>query len=339
LKIVHYINQFFAGIGGEDSANAGPELKEEPLGPGRKLASLLGDQHQIIATVSCGDDYAASKDGAAEEILELVKGTDAEILIAGPAFTSGRNGIACGRVAAAAFEAGLKALAAMHPDNPGVAEAGSAPVVPTGETAREMGDALEAIADAVAKLAAGEEIPNAIKGKGPRRNRMAEDNAATRAVALALKRLGGDSSATEIPLPDFGTVEPAPPVSDPADALIALLTEGGLVPNGNPGRLESSRATRWLRYPLEERESMPAGEFQSIHGGFSTVKANEDPNRILPLDVAREMEKEGRIGQLHSEYLVTVGNGMPIDSASGYGVEWAEELRKAGVQAAILTST
>lgn len=84
---------------------------------------------------------------------------------------------------------------------------------------------------------------------------------------------------------------------------------------------------------------MPAGEFQSIHGGFSTVKANEDPNRILPLDVAREMEKEGRIGQLHSEYLVTVGNGMPIDSASGYGVEWAEELRKAGVQAAILTST
>jgi betaine reductase len=339
LKIVHYINQFFAGIGGEDSADAGPELKEEPLGPGRKLNSLLGDDHQIVATVCCGDDYAASNENAAEEIVALVEGTGAEMLVAGPAFTSGRNGIACGRVAAAASAAGLKALAAMHPDNPGVAEAAPAPVVPTGETAREMKETLEAMADAIAKLAAGEPIPDAIKGKEPRKNRMTEDNAATRAVALVLKRLGGDESATEIPLPDFGTVEPAAAIEDPAEALIALLTEGGLVPDGNPGRLESARATRWLRYPLEGRKSMPSGEFQSIHGGFSTAAANADPNRILPLDVAREMEEEGLIGQLHSEYLVTVGNGMPVDSATDYGVEWAEELRKAGVQAAILTST
>lgn len=339
MKIVHYINQFFAGIGGEDSADSGPEIKNEPLGPGRKLNSLLGEEHEIIATVCCGDDYAASNEDAAKEILELVEGAGAEMLVAGPAFTSGRNGIACGRVAAAAAAAGLKALAAMHPDNPGVDDAAPAPVVPTGETAREMKDTLEAMADAIAKLAAGESIPNAIKAKGPRKNRMAKESAATRAVALTLKRLAGDTSANEIPLPDFDTVEPAPPIEDPAEALIALLTEGGLVPDGNPGRLESSRATRWLRYSLDDKESMASGEFQSIHGGFSTVVANEDPNRILPLDVAREMEKEGRIGRLHSEYLVTVGNGMPIDSASGFGVEWAEELRKAGVQAAILTST
>ena len=32
-KIVHYINQFFAGIGGEDKADFQPEVREEVIGP------------------------------------------------------------------------------------------------------------------------------------------------------------------------------------------------------------------------------------------------------------------------------------------------------------------
>lgn len=32
-KAVHYINQFFAGIGGEDKADYKPELKEGKLVP------------------------------------------------------------------------------------------------------------------------------------------------------------------------------------------------------------------------------------------------------------------------------------------------------------------
>ena len=85
--------------------------------------------------------------------------------------------------------------------------------------------------------------------------------------------------------------------------------------------------------------SLGAGQFESVHGGFSTVHANADPHRILPLDVARELEAEGRIGRLHDDYLVTAGNGTHVDTAAGFGVEWAAELRRAGVQAAILTAT
>jgi glycine reductase complex component B subunit gamma len=76
-----------------------------------------------------------------------------------------------------------------------------------------------------------------------------------------------------------------------------------------------------------------------VHGGFSTVIANADPHRILPLDVARELESEGRIGCLHDEYLVTAGNGTHVGAAAAFGVEWAAELRRANVQAAILTAT
>jgi glycine reductase complex component B subunit gamma len=341
LKIVHYVNQFFAGIGGEEKATVGPEVRDAPTGPGRKLSSLLGDEHQIIATVFCGDDYAASNEAAPGEILELIRSTGAEMVVSGPAFTSGRYGIACGRVAAAAQKAGLVALAAMHAENPGVAEAVPAPVVATGLTAREMAATLERVALAVKKLASGEALTaeDGLVGSIPRRNRLADKNAATRAVDLALARLAGDREATEIPMPDFGAVAPAGPISDPSQALIALLTEGGLVPAGNPGRLESARATKWLRYPLEELPGLEEGSHISVHGGFSTVVANANPNRILPLDVARELKDEGAIGTIYAEYFVTTGNGTSVADGARYGVEWAAELRKQGVQAAILTST
>lgn len=341
MKVVHYVNQFFAGIGGEDQATIGPASKDGPVGPGRKLASLLGDEHQIVATVYCGDDYAASDAGAPEEILELIRSAGAEMVVAGPAFTSGRYGIACGRVAAAAQQAGLPALAAMHPENPGVGEASPAPVVATGKTAREMKATLENLGNAAKKLAGGGALgpEDGLVGGGARKNRMTDRNAAARAVELALKRLSGDREATEIPSPDFSIVTPAAPIEDPAKALIALLTEGGLVPAGNPERLESARATKWLRYPLEGIDRLAEGEYVSVHGGFATVIANANPHRILPLDMAREMQSEGAIGSIYSEYFVTTGNGTTVSDGARYGVEWAAELLKQGVQAAILTST
>jgi glycine reductase len=142
-----------------------------------------------------------------------------------------------------------------------------------------------------------------------------------------------------VPLPSFGSITPSAPLADPGQARIALLTEGALVPMGNPDRLESARATRWLRYQLEGLDTLAEGDFQSVHGGFSTVAANADPHRLLPLDVARELASEGKIGVLHGEYLTTAGNGTQVATARSFGVEWAAELRQAGVQAAILTAT
>jgi glycine reductase len=69
------------------------------------------------------------------------------------------------------------------------------------------------------------------------------------------------------------------------------------------------------------------------------VWANEDPHRILPLDVAREFEGEGKIGKVHSEYLVTAGNGTSVANARRFGIEWAADLRHSEVRAAVLTST
>ena len=341
MRVVHYVNQFFAGVGGEDEAGAEPELREGAIGPGRRLASLLGDDHELVATIFCGDDYASGNPEFAPTLIEQAKEAGAELLLAGPAFTSGRYGVACGRIVAAAAEADLPALAAMNPDNPGLAEAAGAPVVESGVTAREMGPSLERLAAAARKLAAGEELSaeDGLIGNAARTNRMAERSAAERSVDLLVRRLGGNRDATEIPLPDFDQVTPAAPLSDPAEALIALLTEGGFVPAGNPDRLESARATKWIRHSLEGRDSLAEGEFESVHGGFSTQWANAEPNRILPLDVARELEGEGAIGGLHTEYFATTGNGTTVADAQRFGTEWAAELHEAKIQAAILTAT
>ncbi len=341
MRIVHYINQYFAGVGGEEEAGRGPELREEAVGPGKRLQSLIGDEHEIVATVFCGDDYAAGTAEAAEEILSLTDDHDPELVVAGPAFTSGRYGVACSAVVAAAHERGLKAIASMHEDNPGLQDAGAAPVIESGESARRMKGTIERLAAAVQKLAAGEHLGEEDgRISRPRRvNVLADAPAAARAVELVLARLGGDTERTELRPPDFDQVTPAGPVENLSEASVALVTEGGLVPAGNPDGLESSRATLWLRYSLEGRDSLPEGEFESVDGGFSTEAADEDPDRMVPLDVARELEQEGAIGRLHPEYLVTTGNGTAVASAKHFGVEWAVELHKAEVQAAILTAT
>ncbi len=341
MRVVHYVNQFFAGLGAEEAAGTAPGVKEGPAGPGRRLQKLLGPEHEIVATVYCGDDYAAATPAAADQILALVRDARPDLLVAGPAFTSGRYGLACARVVGAAIKSGLTAVAAMHEDNPGLDEAGAAPVVASGASVREMGSSLERLAAAALKLMQGETLSEAVGriGKIPRRNVVVERSAAERAIDLLLARHAGDRDTTEVPAPRFDRVAPAPPIDDPSGAVIALLTEGALVPAENPDRLESARATRWLRYSIEGRDALPAGEYASVHGGFSTVWANQDPHRILPLDVARELERERAIGRLHREYFVTAGNGTTVPNARRFGVEWAAELRKAGVQAAILTST
>ena len=94
-----------------------------------------------------------------------------------------------------------------------------------------------------------------------------------------------------------------------------------------------------MRYSLDGLDSVDEGDFESVHGGFSTQWANADPNRILPLDIARKMEQEGAIGRIHGEVLATTGNGTTVADARRFGMEWAAELRQQNIQAAILTAT
>ena len=125
LRVVHYLNQFFAGIGGEDAANIPPRIQDAPVGAGRPLQQILQGEATIIASVICGDNYLNdARDKALAAIVDMLQERKPDIVIAGPAFESGRYGLACTEVCKAAQRIGIPALSGMHPDNPGVESRG-----------------------------------------------------------------------------------------------------------------------------------------------------------------------------------------------------------------------
>ncbi len=74
LKFVHYINQFFANIGGEEKADYPPEMREGGMGPGLAFAQAFGEEAEIVATIICGDSYFNENvDTATETVLGMIR--------------------------------------------------------------------------------------------------------------------------------------------------------------------------------------------------------------------------------------------------------------------------
>ena len=123
IRIVHYLNQFFAQIGGEDKAESGPGFRAGPIGPGRVLQQTLAEHGEILATLFCGDNYFAEHlEEGTEELLRHMIRFNPQLLIAGPAFESGRYGLACGALCVAAQKRlGIHTVTGMDEKNTGAA--------------------------------------------------------------------------------------------------------------------------------------------------------------------------------------------------------------------------
>ena len=337
MKVVHYLNQFFAGLGGEEAAGTPPQRIDGAVGPGRGLGL------EVRTTLACGDDYFGEReDEALTELLRFLDEERPDVLICGPSFGSGRYGYACGVLAREASRRGIPAVCGMDPESPGVAASeGAAYIVPTSSNVAGMREALPGMAALAARLGAGEELgPPEDEGylpRGLRRNEHAPSSGASRAVELLLAKLAGDTR-TEVEA-SFDHVPPPPPVPDLSRAKLALVTEAGCVPQGNPDGLPTIRARSWLRYPLGDEATLAQGRYESVHGGFDVAAANADPNRLVPLDVVRLLQAEGRIGDLHDWFYTTTGNGTPVAASVKFGQEIAQELKEAGVEAVVLSGT
>ncbi len=346
FRVVVYLNQFFGGVGGEEKADAAPLLKAGPAGPGVLLNELLRPDGEVVGTVLCGDDRMAEHEAEAlPHVLALIRSLEPDLVTAGPAFGSGRYGMACAAVCRAVREElGVPALAGMFPENPGTE--GRDPevlVAITGPTAATMKPDLERMARLARKVLRREPLAAADEDgylpRGKRVNEFGDRTGAERMVEMLMKKVRGEPFVSEVIVPRFDRVPPAPAVRDLREATVAIVTTSGLVRSGNPGRVESWRATKWEKYPIAGLESLSADDFTCVHGGYDTRHIRADPNRAVPLDVLRRWEKEGRIGKLHDVLYSTVGNVMPVERARQFGREIAQNLREAGVQASILTAT
>jgi glycine reductase len=346
LKMVHYLNQFFGGIGGEDKANVGPHVRDGAVGPGRVAQQTLGDNGRIVATVVCGDNYFSEKiENSAEEVLELITPFKPDALLAGPAFFAGRYAIACGAVCKIAGERlGIPTITGMYGENPALdLYRKDAYIVETEKSAKNMVGALSRMVGIAIRLARGQKIGGPIEegyfARGILINETSQHNSAERAVAMLLAKVAGLPFKSEVLLPGYDDVPAAPGLVDLRSATIAVVTDGGLVPKGNPDRIEPERATKFGRYSIEGIDRLDPEDFQVNHAGYTPKFVEQNPNRLLPVDVLRDLEKEGVIGKLHDVFYSTSGCASILANVKKMGQGMAEELKTRGVQAAILTST
>jgi glycine reductase len=346
MRVAHYLNQFFGGVGAEEHAGKGLEIRDGAVGPGRLLEQLLDSDAHIVLTFVCGDNYAVEhQDELTAAVLEKVRAANIDLFVAGPCFDAGRYGMAAGALCRAVEGGlGIPAIAAMSEENPGVdLHRDALYIVDSGTNAAKMRDVLARMAALGRKLVdkqpIGRPAEEGYLRRGWLRDQLDEKTAATRLVDMLLTKIAGEPFESEMPATSFPAVPIPAGVRDLAKAKIMLITDGGLVPKGNPDRIEGTAATRWGAYNIAGCDDLRGEEYDVSHGGYDTRFVQDDPDRLVPLDAMREMERKGVIGKLHEEFISTCGRSNPLSNTRRLGREIAQKIKNDGVDAVILTST
>ena len=316
-KIVYYVNQFYGQIGGEEAADQTPIVKEGSVGPAVVMQEALKDIGEVVATIVCGDNYFADhQDEALEEILKVVEEKTPDLFVAGPGFNAGRYGLACGTICdAVAAKYKIPVLTGLYPENPGAEMFHKTVyIVEPPISAAGMRKVIPVMVKLARKMLTGEEIgfpeEEGYIPRGFRVNVHTEKTGAVRAVDMMIAK----------------------------HAKIALVTSGGIVPKGNPDHIASANPDKFGIYDIAELTDLTGDKFMTVHGGYDPVYATEDPDRVVPLDALRAIEKEGGIGEVFGKLYSTVGNTTAVSSAKKFAEEIAADMKKNEVSAAILTS-
>lgn len=351
-KVVHYLNQFFGQIGGEEQAGVGFSVKEGPVGPGMALQKALGDDAEIVATIICGDDYfSASPEENAAAGLELVKQYQPDLFFAGPAFAAGRYSVACGAMCKAVNdELGIPVISGMDESAPGMdMYRKSVYIVKTANQSRDMVKVLQKMARLAAaltdqesgtKLIALENMPDPKEydyfTREQLRNEFCDKTIAQRSVDALLKKIKGEPFESEVTPDRFEKFEIPAAVKDLSKAEIAFVSDGGLVPKGNPDRMTTRSNLRWGAYNLDEIFA----NYEVVHAGYFNDYVVDSPDRLVPYDVLRDLVNEGVVGKIHDTFYSMPACTTVAKKCAENGAAIAAQLKARGtVDGVILTST
>ena len=294
----------------------------------------------FVGTVVCGDSYFADQpEAAASTCLDLMRPLQPDIVLAGPAFNAGRYGVACGALAEILQrELGVTVVTGMYAENPAV-ELYRKQVADREDRPERCDHARHPqgrCSTLARKLRAGEALTARDRRLFPARPRAAGHRRHNRRPSARSRcccnKLRGEPYQTEVVLPTFGRNAAPSPLADLRDKLVALVTDGGLVPAGNPDNIESFAATRWGTYDIAGADRLAPEDYEVSHGGYDNRYVRQDPHRLVPLDAAREMERNGQIGRLFDKFVSTTGLSNPIDNSRRLGREIADYLRQQGVR-------
>ena len=346
MRIAHYLNQFFAGVGAEEKAGMPLEIREGAVGPGKLFEQQIGGDAKVVLTLVCGDNYAVENpDQMIAAAVQKIREANVDLLIAGPCFQAGRYGMAAGALCSAVqSQLNIFVLAAMSEENPGTDLYRELMyIVDSGSNAAKMREAVRKMAALSRKLIGNEPIglpkEESYFPRGFIRDRFVEQTAGQRLVDMVLAKVKGEPFESEMAPTTFTPVPMPPAVKDLTRAKLLLITDGGLVPKGNPDNIEGSAATRWGSYKIDGCDDLKGEDYEISHGGYDPQFVRDDPDRLVPLDVMRELEQSGAIGELYEEFLSTSGLANPLSNTRRMGREMADKAKRLGIDAVILTST
>lgn len=241
-------------------------------------------------------------------------------------------------------ELGIPAVAAMDEENPGVdLYREKLFIIDSGSNAGAMREVLAKMAGLAQKLMAGDTIgtpdEEGYLRRGLIRDEFTDNTAAERLVDMLMAKTKGEPYESEMPVTSFESTPMPAAVADMSKARVMVITDGGLVPNGNPDNIERVAATTWGSYSMADKSELSGDDYEIYHGGYDPRFVEEDPHRLIPLDALRELEAEGAIGELYNEFISTSGLVNPLANTRRMGKEMAEKVKQEGVDAVILTST
>lgn len=346
LRVVHYINQFYGGYGGEDTADMGIVVKQEAIGPGKAFEATLKGKGHIVATVICGDNYVTENiETAVPEILEIIKGFNPDVVVAGPGFNAGRYGLACGAITTGVTEIlKVPAVTSLYIENPGTELYKDRCYILVSQAhGKYMRKAVMELGEFVLKIGNGLPIGTAEEdGYHPNGPAPVIDYTipvAKRALAMLLNKYNGLPFITEVRIPKVEQIDLPVMTKELKDAKIALVTDGGLVPKGNPDHLPVVDSKTFKHYDITAKTYLKAEDYEVCHQGYNNAFVNEDPNRLVPVDALRAAVKDGKIGSMLNEYYTTAGVRTSLENAKKFGTQIAKELLAKEVDGVLLTST
>ena len=186
-------------------------------------------------------------------------------------------------------ELGIPAITAMSEENPGVDLYRDALyIVDSGKSVAKMREVVSEMAKLGQKLVAKEPIGSpAEEGyfrRGLLRDQFVEKTAATRLVDMLMAKMTGAPFESEMLPTAFAPVPMPAAITDMSKAKVMLITDGGLVPKGNPDKIEGTAATRWGAYNIEGSDDLRGEDYEVSHGGYE-----RDSSRRIPTVWCRSM--------------------------------------------------
>ena len=352
LRVVHYLNQFFGQIGGEEKAGAGFSIQEGPVGPGMILQKELGEAAEIVATVICGDDFfAANPEENAATGLNMLAPYKPDLFFAGPSFAAGRYTIACGAMCKAVTEQlGIPAISAMNEEAPGIdIYRKDAYIVKSGIHSKEMAKVVRDMvrlavrltsAGSDGKLLTFEDIPSPDEfhyfSRSMLRNCLCEQTVAERSISKLLQKLQGESFTSEVIPPVFEVFEIPSAIKDMSRAEIVFVTDGGLVPRGNPDGMATRSNLRWGAYDIEKL----LDDYEVVHAGYFNDHVLENSERLVPFGTLNELVGEGKVGAVNRKLYSMPACTTVSKRCAEVGTEMAHAMKAQGnIDGVILTST